>query len=159
MSERLVATMYLIVQNRRNRRPQCVTNRLKKNIKYLYNYSRGAWIKVTSHANLGCSRVWGGECGGGRARAGTPTLPGCDSATLEPTGRAPRAPLPRASLWHQRPLAHAHPTPPSLLPPMPWYLVQNLISYTYIDIGTLAELKYQTLIDYPGWRFAFYLNT
>lgn len=77
-----------------------------KNIKYLciYNYCSRAWIKVTSHANLGSDRVWSaGGAGRGwreRARAGTPTLPGCDSATLEPAAPRPA------------PLAPHHPAPP-----------------------------------------------
>lgn len=81
----------------------------KKSIKYLYNYFSGTWIKVTSHANLGWYRVWRVQArGGGRARAGTPTLPGCDSATLEQNVRAarpsihPAAPSPPQNPWYHR---------------------------------------------------------
>lgn len=115
----------------------------EKIIMYLYNYSSGAWIKVTSYAKLGCDRVCG-ECGGGeRARAGTVTLPGCDSATLEPSAPCrPRLTRPRALTgWH----AHARPRPPKLPPPT-LYLVQNLISLQVLaKEGT--ELKYEPLTE------------
>lgn len=73
------------------------------------------------------------EVRGGRARAGTPTLPGCDSATLEPTARAPLAP--RSPGGGRLPRAHACPHP-YLLAALALHLVQNLIS-TYKSLQGL----------------------
>lgn len=65
----------------------------KKSIKYLYNYFSGTWIKVTSHANLGCYRVWGARRGAvGHARARRP----CPAVTLRPWSRPPAPRAPRA---------------------------------------------------------------
>lgn len=113
----------------------------KKSIKYLYNYFSGTWIKVTSHANLGCYRVWGARRGAvGHARARRP----CPAVTLRPWSRppAPRAPrtLPGGG---QHPHAHGHPPAPYLLAAHALHLVQNLIP-TYITASahvTRADLK------------------
>lgn len=75
-----------------------------------------------------------GEVRGGRARAGTPTLPGCDSATLEPTARAPRAP--RAPQGVAATRAPTRAPRPYLLAAHALHLVQNLIP-TYISVQGL----------------------
>lgn len=115
----------------------------------MYNYFSRAWIKVASHANLGCHRE-GEVVGGGwleRARAAMATLPGCDSATLEPITRVPppaRTPHPPQPP-HPDDTRTPSPTQPNstLTAVSAYHLVQNLISYqvlTWMD-KSLTGLK------------------
>lgn len=88
------------------------------------------------------SRVFSGvraAARGGRARAGTPTLPGCDSATLEPSARpAPRARTPGVA-------APVRPRSPPLSPGRPRSTPRAKCN-TYLHITARAHVTSKEII-------------